>query len=180
MSIPPNTPSSGDSAIPAPKSSGSGVKIAGAGCLALFLLAAVIGVLLVRGVKDRYEHPTKNDFVGIMALAVQAGTDGAHLRRAILAYHAQHRQYPKSLMDLYTDGSIDGKLLHNGLDDSPDPAHVSWRYTPPAEGAPGSTPLLEEAYHVTSGGATQPGKIVITLDGKNRTSTSPSGSMNSR
>ncbi len=76
------------------------------------------------------------------------------------------------------DGSLDGKRLHNDLDDSPDPGHVSWRYTPPAEGAPGTTPILEEPYHITIGGSTQPGKIVVTLDGKSQSDTSSPPSPN--
>ena len=172
MSIPPNTPPGGPYTSPPPKSSGgNGWKIAGAGCLGLFLLAAVCGVLLVRNVKNKITNPSKNDIVGMAVLAGQAGLDGARLRQAVVQYHTQHGTYPKSLMDLYTDGSIDGKLLHNGLDDSPDPAHVSWRYTRPAEGAPGNTPILEEPYHITIGNTTQPGRIIIDLDGKSQTNT---------
>ena len=174
MSIPPNqpppygTPPGGYYPAPPPKpSSGvNGWKIAGFGCLGLFLLAAIGGVLLVRNVKNSIANPQKNSIVGMAVLAGQAAGDGIRLQRAIVAYHAQHGSYPKSLMDLYTDGSIDGKLLHNGLDDSPDPAHISWRYLPPAEGAPGNTPILEEPYHLTISGSTAPGKIVIDLDGK--------------
>ena len=153
--------------MPPPRSgSGNGWKIAGFGCLGLFLLAAVGGVLLVRNVKNSMAHPSKDSILGVGILAGQAGVDGEHLQQAVVAYHSQHGAYPKTLMDLYSDGSIDGKLLHNALDDSPDPAHVSWRYYPPAEGAPGSTPILEEPYHITFGGKTAPGKLVIDLNGK--------------
>ena len=175
MSIPPNntpppygTPPGGYSPAtpPKPSSGVNGWKIAGFGCLGLFLLAAIGGVLLVRNVKNSLSNPQKNSIVGMAVLAGQATADGLHLQRAVVTYHAQHGAYPKSLMSLYTDGSIDGKLLHNGLDDSPDPAHLSWRYTQPAEGAPGSTPILEEPYHITISGTAAPGKIVIDLDGK--------------
>jgi hypothetical protein len=168
MSIPPNVPPGGYYAAPPPKLAGmsGGWKIAGFGCLALFLLAAVGGVLLVNSFKNKLNHPTKNDVVGIAILAGKASVDGARLREAIVVYHSQHGTYPKSLMDLYTEGSIDGKLLHNDLDDSLDPAHLSWHYTQPAEGAPGSAPLLEEPYHTTLGSSIQSAKITITLDGK--------------
>lgn len=172
MSIPPNnlpygTPPGGYTPAPPPRSSGvSGWKIAGFGCLGLFLLAAIGGVILVRNVKNSISNPQKGSIVGMAVLAGQAAGDGIHLQQAIVAYHTQHGAYPKTLMDLYSDGSIDGKLLHNGLDDSPDPAHVSWRYTPPAEGAPGNTPILEEPYHLTISNTTAPGKIVIDLNGK--------------
>ena len=177
MSIPPNMPPGGPYASPSSQpSSGKGWKIAGFGCFGLFLLAALGGVLLVRNFKGKMDHPSKNDIVGMAVLAGQAGIDGAHLRQAVVAYHTQHGTYPKSLMDLYTDGSIDGKLLHNGLDDSPDPAHLSWRYAPPAAGAPGSTPILEEPYHITIGNVTRPGKIIIDLDGKSQSSTNSQSS----
>jgi hypothetical protein len=175
MSIPPpntpppdGTPPGGyyPAQPPKPSSSGNGWKIAGFGCLGLFLLAAIGGVILVRNVKNSISNPQKNSILGMGIIAGQAGIDGAHLQQAIVAYHTQHGSYPKSLMALYSDGSIDGKLLHNNLDDSPDPAHLSWRYTPPAEGAPGSTPILEEPYHITIGSGTAPGKIIIDLDGK--------------
>ena len=181
MSIPPNTPPGGYYAAPPPKpSNGSGWKIAGFGCLGFFLLAAICGVLLVRNVKNKIANPSKSDAVGVIVLAGQAGLDGAHLRQAIVTYHAQHGRYPKSLMELYTDGSIDGKLLHNGLDDSPDPAHLSWRYTPPAEGAPGSTPILEESYHITLGNTTQPGKLVIDLNGRSQSNSSTQSNSSSQ
>ncbi len=189
MSIPPdnqppnnfppnNPPPGGYYSAPPPKKSGNGWKIAGFGCLGLFLLAAVGGVLLVRNVKNNLAHPNKNSIIGIGVIAGQTGLQGRQLAEAVAAYHVQHKAYPKTLMDLYSDGSIDGKLLHNQLDDSADPAHVSWRYTPPAEGAPGSTPILEEDYHITYGGGTAPGRLVINLDGtKQPDSTSrPSGS----
>ena len=174
MSIPPNqpppygTPPGGCYPAPPPKpSSGvNGWKIAGFGCLGLFLLAAIGGVLLVRNVKNSLANPQKNSIVGMIALATQATEDGTHLQQAIVAYNTQHGSYPKSLMDLYSDGSIDGKLLHNGLDDSPDPAHISWRYSPPAKDAPGNTPILEEPYHLTISNTTTPGKIIIDLNGK--------------
>lgn len=170
---PNNPPPGGYYSAPPPKPSGgvNGWKIAGFGCLGLFLLAAIGGVLLVRNVKNSIDHPSKNSIIGIGMLAGKASLDGVHLQQAIVAYHAKHNAYPQTLMDLYTDGPIDatgGKLLHNDLDDSPDPAHISWRYFPPAEGAPGSTPILEEPYHLTLGGSTAPGRIIIDLNGKSQ------------
>ena len=152
--------------MPPQKSGGNGWKIAGFGCLGLFLLAAIGGVILVRNVKNSIDHPSKNSIIGVGMMAGKASLDGIHLQQAIVAYHTKHNAYPQTLMDLYSDGAIDGKLLHNDLDDSSDPAHISWRYFPPAEGAPGSTPILEEPYHLTIGGSTAPGKIIIDLDGR--------------
>ena len=178
---PPNTPPGGYYPASPPRSSGggSGWKIAGFGCLGLFLLLAVGGVLLVRNVKSSLAHPSKNSLLGIGIIAGQTALQGRQIAEAVTAYHAQHGHYPQTLMDLYTGGAIDGKLLHNDLDDSPDPAHVSWRYFPPAEGAPGEMPILEEPYHVTVGSNTAPGKIIIDLDGRSQAGSSrryaPSG-----
>lgn len=161
MSVPP-------SFVPPPSrpASGGGWKIFGIGCLVLFLGAAIGGIILVRNVKDAMTHPTKNSVFGVGVLAGQAGIQGGQLQQAIVAYHAAKGRYPRTLTDLVVDGTIDGKLLHNELDDSPNPGHISWRYTPPAEGAPGTTPILMQPYQVTVGGKTAPGQIVITLDGK--------------
>ena len=150
------------------KSGVNGWKIAGFGCLALFLLAALGGVLLVRTAKDQWTHPSKNSPLGIGIIAGKAGMDGAILRQAIVAYHQENGTYPKTLMQLVQAGRVDGKLLHNDLDDDPNPGHVSWRYTKPAEGAPGNTPVLEEPYQITMAGSTQSSRIVIMLDGRSQ------------
>ena len=175
MSIPPGPPPGGYYNAPPQKTGVSGWKIAGFGCLALFLLAAVGGVLLVRAAKDQWAHPSKNTPVGVGFLAAKAGMDGALLRQAIVAYHQEKDRYPESLMQLVQEGRVDGKRLHNDLDDNPNPGHVSWRYTRPAEGAPGGTPILEEPYQITMGGRTQSSQIVITLDGRSRAGVSSQG-----
>ncbi len=170
MSVPPNDPLSGNSSayVPAPPrpNKGGGWKIFGIGCLVLFLAAAIGGIVLVRNIKDAVTHPNKGSLIGIGVLAGQAGADGARLQQAIVAYHAAKGHYPRTLTDLVMDGMVDGKLLHNDLDDSPNPGHLSWRYLPPAEGAPGTTPILTETYPLTVAGRTAPQQIVITLDGK--------------
>lgn len=161
MSVPPNF-------VPPPSrpAGGGGWKIFGIGCLVLFLGAAIGGVILVRNVKDAMTHPSKNSVIGVGVLAGQAGGQGAQLQQAIVAYHAAKGRYPRTLTDLVVENAIDGKLLHNDLDNSANPGHISWRYTPPAEGAPGTTPILTEPYQMTIGGRTAPGQLVVTLDGK--------------
>ncbi len=175
MSIPPGPPSGGYPSIygaaPPQKPGISGWKIAGFGCLGLFLLAAVGGVLLVRAAKDQLTHPSKSSPLGIGIMAGKATMDGLHLQQAVVAYHRRKGQYPQTLMQLVQDGSIDGKLLHNDLDDDPNPGHISWRYTKPAEGAPGGTPLLEEPYRITMAGSSQSSRIVLTLDGRSQAGT---------
>lgn len=110
MSIPPYTPPGGYPASPPPKS-GSG-KILGAfgiGCGALFLLILVGGILAVRSFKQQMEHPTKNSVLGTAITAGKAGMDGAIIRQAVVVYHQQHGHYPKTLLDLVADGSLDGQ-----------------------------------------------------------------------
>lgn len=172
MSIPSGGYHPNYGSAPPPRSSGvSGWKIAGFGCLALFVLAALGVVWLGRVVKDQVSHPSKSNALGISIMAGKAGWDGARLQQAIVAYHQEKGQYPRTLLDLVNDNRIDGKMLHNDLDENPDPGHISWRYTKPAEGAPGDTPILEEHYQVTFGGASQ-ASIVITLNGHSQTNVS--------
>ncbi len=71
-------------------------------------------------------------------------------------------------MQLVQESRIDGKLLHNDLDDNPNPGHISWRYLKPAQGAPADTPLLKEPYQITMEGSTQSSQVVIALDGRSQ------------
>ncbi len=169
MSIPPGPPPGGYYSAPPRKSGVNGWAIAGFGCLGLFLLAAIGGVLLVRATKDQLSHPSKNSVIGIGVLAAKAAQDGKSLQQAVVAYHQAKGKYPKTLMQLVQEGAIDGKTLHNDLDDDPNPGHVSWTYTKPAEGAPGETPILTEPYRITMGGSTQSSSIGFTLDGRSVT-----------
>lgn len=177
MSIPPG---GYNAAPPPPSKSGSGRLLAGFGIgCGVIILLAVIGVFLVaRKVQQQIAHPSRNSFMGTAINAGKAGMDGAIIRQAIVRYHHQHGHYPATLTTLVQDGSLSAKVLHNDLDDSPDPGHVSWRYVKPDENAPGETPILEEPYHVTLGGRTQPGRIIIALDGRNIPN-SPSNAPNS-
>lgn len=159
---------------PASKGGGGIWKALGIGCGALFLLMLVGGFLAVRSVKNQIDHPSKNSILGIGITAGKAGVGGMTIQQAVVRYHQQNGHYPASLMTLVQEGGLDGRVLHNDLDDSPDPGHVSWRYAKPDEGAPGDTPILEEPYHITLGGSSQPSKVVITLDGRSQTNTPPS------
>ncbi len=158
-------------AAPPPTKSGGPWKALGIGCAALFVLILIGGVILVRSVKSQIDHPSKNSILGIGITAGKAGMDGVRIQQAVVLYHQQNGKYPASLMTMVQDGSLDGKLLHNDLDDSPDPVHVSWQYAPPDEGAPGETPILQEKYHITIGGSSAPGKIVISLNGHSQSNT---------
>jgi len=170
MNLPPSaTPPGGYYVSPPPpnrSSSGGCWKAAGIGCAVIFLLALIGGFLAVRSFKHQLAHPDKNSVIGTAVAAGKAGASGIEIEQAIKEYHTQHGKYPNSLMDMVQEGSLDGKQLHNDLDDSPDPGHLSWHYTKPDEGAPGTTPILEEPYHITIGGNTQTARIVIQLDGK--------------
>ncbi len=171
MSAPPNFVSPPSRSAP-----GGGWKIFGIGCLVLFLGAAIGGIVLVRNFKEAMTHPSKNSVFGVGVLAGQAGTEGAQLQQAIVAYHAARGRYPRTLTDLVVENAIDGKLLHNDLDENPNPGHISWRYTPPAEGAPGTTPILTQPYQMTVGGRTVPQQLVITLDGNTASGSTPAES----
>ena len=174
MSIPPSNPPPGNYyAAPPPTRSGSGGcwKVGGIGCAVLLVLAIIGGIFAVRSVKDQIAHPVKGTIMGTAVAAGKAGMDGVMIQKAIVNYHTEKGKYPASLMVLVQNGSLDGKRLHNDLDDSPDPAHQSWRYFPPKEGDPATTPILEEPYHVTVGSNTQPGRITILLNGKSSANT---------
>jgi len=170
MSIPPASPPPGGyyAAPPPPANSGSGGgwKIGGIGCAVIFLLVVIGGVMTVRNFKNQLAHPNKGNIMGTAIAAEKAGMDGAEIQQAITHYHTQNGKYPNSLMELVQDGSLDGKKLHNELDDHSDPGHVSWIYHRPTEGAPDTTPVLEEPYHITVGGTTQPGRLVILLNSR--------------
>ena len=178
MSIPPTQPPPGGyygAPPPQPASSGGGIwKALGIGCAAVFLLVLIAGFFAVRSFKTQLDHPSKNSVFGIGITVGKAVVGGIVIQQAVVRYHQQNGHYPASLLTLVQAGGLDGKVLHNDLDDSPDPGHVSWRYAKPDEGAPGDTPILEEPYHTTIGGGSQPGRIVITLDGRNQTQTNPS------
>lgn len=184
MSIPPSAPPPGGygagpygqgyhPAPPPPRKSGiNGWKIAGFGCLGLFLLAAVGLFLLVRNVKEQVNHPNRGTLIGVAILAGKASIDGRKIALAVQNYHQKTGKYPQTLSELVEQNAIDGKLLHNDLDEDPNPGHISWRYRAPAEGASGSTPILEEPYQVTVSNQTQPGKIIINLDGTSQSDSS--------
>jgi len=174
MSIPPTTPPSPPGTYytpPLPPKAGSGGcwKAAGLTCGVLFLLVLIGGVFLVRTVKENMAHPKRGSIMGTTFLAARAVQDGQKLQRAIVQYQRAHGHYPNSLLDLVREGRVDGKLLHNGLDSNPSPGSVSWQYSKPAPGAPGSSILLTEHYSMdipgvkgSSGG----GMLTITLDGQ--------------
>ena len=169
MSIPPSqTPPGGFSqAPPPPNNSGGCWKAAGITCSILLVLAIIVGIVAFNAVKRGYEHHS-----GIFGQIVNVSTatqDGFQLRQAILKYHQQHGHYPNTLIDVVSDGLVDGKILHTPLDTNPNPGHISWTYFKPAENAPNSTPILSEHYQLTLGGAgsssTQGSDITITLGG---------------
>lgn len=143
-------------------------KAVGITCGVLFVIIAIGLVVMVRYVKGQMTNPG-NGPVGIGIRAGEASQGGLTLQRAIVAYQAKNGHYPKNLMQLVTDGEIDGRVLHNRLDTNPSPAHISWQYTAPAEGAPGNTPILREPYTISFGNQFQQSQIVIDLNGSSGT-----------
>lgn len=144
-------------------------KAVGITCGVLFVIVAIVLIFFVRYVKNQMSNPGNNP-IGIGIKAGLATQGGMRLQQAIVAYHTKHGQYPKNLMQLVMDGETDGRELHNGLDPNPNPAHISWQYTRPAEGAPGDTPILREPYQITFGNQSTQGQIVINLNGSSGSS----------
>jgi len=179
MSIPPTTPPSPPGNYytpPLPPKAGSGGcwKAAGLTCGVLFLLVLIGGVFLVRTVKENMAHPKRGSIIGTTVLVTRSLQDGQVLQQAIVEYQRAHGHYPNSLLDLVREGRVDGKLLHNDLDSNPSPGSVSWQYSKPAPGAPGSTILLSENYFLNVlgvKGAAGASAITITLDGRGSSTT---------
>lgn len=171
MSTPPPAPPPGYYPPPVPsRASSSGCwKAAGLTCGVLFLLALVGVIIAGRALKESFTHPTRGSIFGMGVMIGRATVDGKTLQKAIVGFHAAHGKYPNTLLDLVREGRIDGKILHNDLDASPSPASISWHYTKPAPGAPGSTPILTEHYVLDIPGARGSGgsgTITVTLDGE--------------
>ena len=162
MSVPPSNPlPPGGYYVqppPRPANSNSGcLKAFGITCGVLVLLAIIGGVLLYKAGAPLFQQ------------AMGIGQDnlrGKQIQQAVVAYHQKNGKYPPNLTTLVGDGEItDGKILHSTQDPNPNPGHISWRYTPPPEGAPGDTPILSLPYSITVVNQTQRAELGINLDG---------------
>lgn len=151
-----------------PRSNNGCLKAFGITCGVLLLLgtlAVIFGGLAVR------KSLSKKGSLLNTAMGVGTATpNGIKIQQAVVAYHRAKGKYPPNLQALVPDYLTDGKLLHSDLDSNSNPGHVSWTYVKPAANAPGSTPLLRLPYQLPIPGqsgpdATQPGEVVITLDG---------------
>lgn len=165
MSVPPNSPPS--------NSNGGCLKAFGITCGVLLVLAVVGIFFAARFVKTSMAD--KRGIFGQIAGIGMTAANGAAIRKAVVDYHQKHGQYPNQLTDLVSDGLIKGGVLHSAMDTDPNPNHVSWRYSKPAEGAPGRTPVLRFHYRLnipTSKNQPAPeSDIVINLDGSSPPST---------
>lgn len=176
MSVPPDNYYS---APPPTRSNSSGCwKAAGITCGVLIVLTAVVVFFAVRAAKEAI-HKGTGIFGKTFGAAFDIGittANGLKIQQAVVKYHQQHGKYPDTLTDLVADGLVDGKILHSALDTNPDPGHISWTYTKPAEGAPGSTPILKLHYHIVIPGSntqqTQDNDMIINLDGTTGQNTS--------
>ncbi len=170
---PPGVPYYGGPPPGRPANNNAGcLKAFGITCGVLLLLAVIGGVVGVISVRNAMKNP--HSLFGTAMSAGKAGMNGSLIRQAIVRYHEKNGKYPQQLMDLVTDGETDGKIFHDDLDTNTDPAHVSWQYTPPNEGDPGSTPILTQDYTLSVGTTHQKQTIVINLDGTTRTKTEQS------
>ena len=167
MGIPPNRPPS--------NSNGGCLKAFGITCGVLLVLAVVGVFFAARFVKNSMAD--KHGLFGQIAGIGMTAANGAQIRKAVVDYHAKHGRYPNALTDLVSDGLIESTLLHSDMDTDPNPRHVSWRYTKPAEGAPGSTPILKFHFRINVPTNTnQPAPesdVVINLDGSSPRSPAP-------
>ena len=136
-------------------------KAFGITCGVLLLLAIIGGVFLFKAGAPIFQQAMKfGQSLG------QSSVNGRKIQQAVVAYHAKNGSYPPNLTALVADGEItDAGILHSDQDTNPNPGHISWQYHQPAEGAPGSTPILDLPYKITIGGQTQGSDLIINLDG---------------
>lgn len=172
MSMPPSNYYGGGP--PTRSNSGGCWKAVGITC-GLLVILGIVGIFFtVRYAKQAMRSGT--GIFGTVGKAMQSAKEGQTIQKAVVQYHTQHGKYPDDLMTLVSDGLLDGRNLHSGLDSDPNPGHISWVYTKPAGGAPGKTPILSMHYKITipAGGNTQQsqdGEMIIDLDGSNGSST---------
>lgn len=159
MSVPPSG---------SPRNSSGGCwKAFGITCGVLLVLGVIVIFFAARFVKDSVKD--RHGLFGQIAGIGMTAANGAAIQQAVVQYHQKHGRYPDALSALVSDGLIDGRVLHSDMDPDPSPGHVSWRYTKPAEGAPGSTPLLKFHFRLNvPTGRNQPppeSDVIINLDG---------------
>ncbi len=167
MSVPPYQP---------PSNSNSGcLKAFGITCGVLLVLGIIGSFFVARLVKNSLAD--RHSVFGQIAGIGRTAANGAAIRKAVVDYHEKHGRYPNALPDLISDGLIDAKVLHSDLDTDSRPDHVSWRYTKPAEGAPGKTPILRFHFRLnvpTNRNQPPPeSDLVINLDGSSPQSRRP-------
>ena len=126
----------------------------GPGCLVYglvtcFVVFVFFAVLIATGVYQLAKSPSgKKLFTNVkqaMNGAAQFGECAKKMQlvqAAVVRYHDHTGSYPSSLLALQPDYLTDPAALHCDMDANPDPKHVSFKYTRPAEGAPDTTPLL--------------------------------------
>lgn len=159
MSVPPYPPPS--------NSNGGCLKAFGITCGVLLVLGIIAVFFVGRFVKNSMAD--RHGIFGQIAGISMTAANGAAIRKAVVDYHAKHNRYPNALPDLVSDGLIDAKILHSDMDTDARLNHVSWRYTKPAEGAPGKTPILRFHFRLNvPTGRNQPtpeSDVVFNLDG---------------
>ena len=155
---------------PPPANNNAGcLKAFGITCGVLLLLGVLGGALLFKTLGPVFQQTVKQGrSIG------QASLNGRTIQQAVVAYHTKNHTYPPNLTALVADGELaDGKILHSDQDPNPSPGHISWRYLPPPDGAPGDTPILDLPYQITLGGHVQSGHVIVNLDGSTPGQTRP-------
>jgi hypothetical protein len=166
----PQTPPAGAyyNAPPPQKSGGSGcLKAAGITCLVLVVLGVIGAIVAINAVKNAASNP--HSIFGQVGAAISAAKGGAEIQQAIVKYHTNNGKYPDKLGQLVPQ-YLPLATLHSDTDADPNPAHVSWTYKKPSEGAPPKTPILSlplkfEVPGQNGTNTEQSTPIIINLDG---------------
>jgi len=115
----------------------------GLSCGTLMLLLVVLTMIGSSILQKQGAHPNVKTTVGAEAAWINSLQDGQKIVDAINYYHASQGVYPDTLNQLVPQALSDRTILHSALDPSPDPNHISWGYTKPAQNAPLTTSVLK-------------------------------------
>jgi hypothetical protein len=112
----------------------------------VIILSMIIGFLGFQAVmKSPAGKDISNAFKSAMHGAREAVTCDRQMQdvhAALERYTAKNGKYPAKIDDLVPDYLPDGNSCHCGIDDNPDPKHVTFDYTPPKPGGKPTDPVL--------------------------------------
>ncbi len=155
------------------------------GLMTCLVVVIIFAVLFAAGLYKMSKTAQGRKLMGTFSSAVHSGQNmGACMQKmkavrdAVVRYHDHTGKYPANLNALLPDYLASPATLHCDLDSVTDPKHVTFVYTKPKEGAPGSTPLLSFhwKYEIAVGDQSELSEMNVgmTLDGTTNTSQSQS------